>query len=169
MSPLALGLNSQHFPFFKTPNRTSVSRDRSWKKSDRNYDKVQKVCHHPHCLIWELVSFDDEIINAEVHLYFCLCLCISILIFIIFIHNPFYSFVSIVIVITLLLHADDYLSLIIFAITIVTMIITHTVTTMLIIIIIIIIIIVIIMIIIIILRRSEKFQKISKLGGEKYS
>jgi hypothetical protein len=166
MSPLALGLNSQHFPFFKTPNRTSVSRDRSWKKSDRNYDKVQKVCHHPHCLIWELVSFDDEI-NAEVHL--CLCLCISILIFIIFIHNPFYSFVSIVIVITLLLHADDYLSLIIFAITIVTMIITHTVTTMLIIIIIIIIIIVIIMIIIIILRRSEKFQKISKLGGEKYS
>ena len=86
-----------------------------------------------------------------------------------FIHNPFYSFVSIVIVITLLLHADDYLSLIIFAITIVTMIITHTVTTMLIIIIIIIIIIVIIMIIMIILRRSEKFQKISKLGGEKYS
>ena len=33
MSPLALGLNSQHFPFFKTLNRTSVRRDMSWKKS----------------------------------------------------------------------------------------------------------------------------------------
>ena len=30
MSPSSRGLNSEHFPFFKTLNRTSVSRDRSW-------------------------------------------------------------------------------------------------------------------------------------------
>ena len=29
MSPSSQGLNSEHFPFFKTLNRTSVSRDRS--------------------------------------------------------------------------------------------------------------------------------------------